>query len=203
MPVNYTPLTKKQLMECFRPYREAFPDWSVEYDVMLTRSDSPLRQIIDFQSLQSGSYRPVMAISILLPIPDGCSILHRQLDVRHRQVSAREHPTKWPFVLKAMEEQFLPSIRKPLDLVESLRLGEEEAERDQIENTNYTTGLAALNAYVGNRERSLDWCNRIEKQLKTLGREPAAWESRKGQFVRELRQAIELGKERDFLTSSA
>ena len=32
MPVKIAPLTKKQLVEYFQPYREAFTDWAVEYD---------------------------------------------------------------------------------------------------------------------------------------------------------------------------
>jgi len=44
-----------------------------------------------------------------------------------------------------MEEQFLPPVRKPLDAPETLRFGEEEAERDRIDNINYMTGLAVLN----------------------------------------------------------
>jgi hypothetical protein len=80
--MKITPLTKKQLIDFFRVYRDAFPDWSVEHDVMLTRTHDPLRQSIDFQSLRSGAYRPSSAINLLMPIPDGCSILNQHLDVR-------------------------------------------------------------------------------------------------------------------------
>ncbi len=57
-------------------------------------------------------------------------------------------------MVKAMEEQFLPSVRKPLDTAEVLKLAEEEVVRDKIDNINYlSSGLAALNAYVGNMDR--------------------------------------------------
>src|SRR6267142_2839700 len=104
MSVKIIPLTKKQLVEYFQPYREAFPDWAVEHDVTLTRTHGPLKQAIHFQAVRSGAYRPSHAIDISMRVPDGCSILHKHLDVKHREVLPREHATKWPLVLKAMEE---------------------------------------------------------------------------------------------------
>jgi hypothetical protein len=200
MPVKIAPLTKKQLIAYFQPYREAFADWTVEHDVMLTRTHGPLRQAIHFQALRSGAYRPSHAIDILVPVPDGCSILHKHLDVKHREVLPREHPAKWPLVLKAMEEQFLPPVRKPLDAPETLRFGEEEAERDRIDNINYMTGLAVLNAYLRNAERALYWCGRIEKRAAHMGRQLGDWEIRKRRYALELQQGIEVGKDREFLT---
>lgn len=98
-----------------------------------------------------------------------------------------------------MEQQFLPPIRKPLDAVETLRFVEGEAERKRIDNINYMTGLAALNAYIGNSKRAQHWCDQVKERLANLGREPAEWEFRKAQFTRELRQAIDAGSEQDFL----
>lgn len=194
-------MTKGQMAECFMVYREAFRDWNVEHELVLTRVNAPIKQMISFQALRSGEYRPTCTIAILLSIPDGCRIFDQHLDIKHRQVSLREHSTKWPHVLKAMEQQFLPLIRKPLHTVETLRLAEEEADRKRIDNINYTTGLAALNAYVGNAKRAQHWCDQVEERFTNLGREPAEWESRKAQFVRKLRQAIEAGSEQDFLTA--
>ena len=161
---------------------------------MLTRTHGPLKQAIHFQSLRSGAYRPSHAINILTRVPDGCSILHRHLDVKHREVLPREHATKWPLVLKAMEEQFLPSIRKPLDVAETLRLAEEEADRDRIDNINYSTGLAVLSAYLGNTERALYWCGRVEETATHIGRPLGDWETRKRHYALELQQAVKLGK---------
>ena len=200
MPVKIVPLTKKQLVEYFQPYREAFPDWGVEHDLLLTRTHGPLKQAIHFQALRSGAYRPSNAIDILMRVPDGCSVLHKHLDVKHREVLAREHATKWPLVLKAMEEQFLPSIRKPLDVAETLRLTEEEADRDRIDNINYSTGLAVLNAYLGKVERAIYWCGRVEETATHLGRPLGDWETRKRRYVLELQQAVKAGKEREFLS---
>lgn len=197
------PLTKTQLVEYFQVYRNAFPDWTVEHDVVLTRVHVPLRQSIDFQALRSGAYRPSCAITLLLRIPDGCAILDFQhLDVKHREVFPREHLSKWSLVLKAMEEQFVPPIRKPLDVMETLQLAEKQVKgHAETININYSTGLAALNAYLGNAQRALYWCDQIENRAASLGRGLGDWEVRKLQFTRDLRQAIELGIGREFLAA--
>ena len=99
-----------------------------------------------------------------------------------------------------MEEQFVPSIRKPLDAAETLRLAEEEAERDRIHNINYSTGLAVLNAHLGNTERALYWCGRVEETAAHLGRPLGDWETRKRCYSLDLQRAVSAGKERDFLS---
>lgn len=201
MPVKFVPLTKQQLIACFQPYREAFLDWEVEHDTVLARARGPLKQTIYFQSLRTGAYRPSHAVEILLPIPDGCSILHSHLDIKHRDVFPREHSAKWPQMLKAMEEQFIPPIRKPLDVAETLQFGEKEAEVDRIENINHMAGLAALNAYLGNTKRAGYWCGRLEIRAVHIGRPLGDWEVRKRQYALALQQAIDAGKGQKFVTT--
>lgn len=198
----YAPLTKRELQECFESYRNAFPAWNVEHDVMLTRKHGPLRQAIYLESLRYAAYRPAHSVDLLFNIPDGCTILHQQLDVKHREVERRQHRTKWPLVLKAMEEQFQPSIRKPLDMAETLLLAEDEVERNRIDNINYSTGLAALNAYLGNRDRALYWCRRIEEAATNMGRPVGDWEIRKRRYALELKQAVKAGTAREFLSTA-
>lgn len=189
MCVQHKPLTTAQLVAYFNAYRDTFPNWTVEHEATLTRTTWPIKQIIDFQALRSGAYRPSCVVAIL-PAPENCHLLNKWLDIKHREILPREHPTKWPMVLAAMDEQFLPPIRMPLDVAHVLKLAEDEAVRDSIVNVNYSCGLATLNAYVGKLDRAIWWCDRLEDQLATLGRNPADWELRKGAFTRQLRDAI-------------
>ncbi len=200
MPIE--PLKKSELVKYFQVYREAFPDWNVEHKVMLTRSLGPIAQHIDFQALRSGDYRPSCSIRVVGP-PGYPSVLNKHLDIKHREISRREHDMMWPLVIKAMEEQFLPSVRKPLDIAEVLRLAEEEAERDGIENINYSNGLAALNVYVGHMDRAIYWCNRVEAQFDALDYEPADWQQNHVQFARQLCDAIQSGRGPEFLAEAA
>ncbi len=192
------PLKNSELVKYFRVYRDALPDWNVEHKVVLTRSAGPISQHIPFQALRSGAYRPSCTIWVVGP-PDGAQLLHQFLRHPLEQVSRRQHETKWPLVIKAMEGQFVPAIREPLDIVEVLRLAEEEAEKHGIENMNYLNGLATLNVHVGNMDHAIEWCNRAEGRLDTIGREPADWEQDHARFARQLRDAIHGGRGLAFL----
>lgn len=191
-------LTRAQLIEYFNVYRDAFPDWDVEHRVVLTRSLGPVKQFIALESLRSGAYRPSNSIDIVGPA-DGSQILFMYLDVKHREVFPREHETKAPLVIKAMEEQFVPRVREPLDLRCVLQFAEEWHAGGEVGNANGFSGLATLNAYIGNRDRALWWCDRFDVLLASIGREPADWEERKAAYVERLREAIEVGHEQVFL----
>jgi hypothetical protein len=192
MPVQIKPLSKTQLVEYFNTYRDRFPDWAVEHEVTLTRMAWPIKQVVAFQALRSGAYRPSSVVAIL-PALGHCHVLSKWLDIKHREILPREHASKWAMVLEAMEQQFLPLIRKPLDVAEVVQLAEEEVVREKIENINYSCGLATLNACLGNQDRALWWCDRLEAQLSCLGRAPADWEMQKSAFTRQLRDAIRRG----------
>ena len=202
MSVSVKPLTKAELIDYFQVYRNAFPDWAVEHQVVLVRSHALIRQSIAFEALRSGAYRPSCSIHVAGP-PDGSQLLFSFLDIKHRDVRRREHDTKWPLMITAMEEQFLPPIRKSLDIEHVLWLSEKEVVQDSVDHINHSTGLAVLNAYVGNAQRALYWCDRVEKRATALGSQLAAWEIRKRLFTSELRRAIEAGKDREYLSRIA
>lgn len=197
MAIKIIPLTKRQLVGYFNDYRDAFPDWDVEHDVVLVRAHGLVKQHIAFEALRSGAYRPSCSVEVLSTPP--MQVLFRFLDIKHREVLPHEHAVKQPLVLKAMELQFQPSILKPLDTVEVLRLAEEEVVRDKIDKTQYSVALAALNGYVGKSDRAIWWCDRVPIQLAALGREPAEYEQEHAEYVIKLRQAIMAGQAQAFL----
>jgi hypothetical protein len=201
MAVNIKPLTKAELIDYFQVYRKVFPDWTVEHQVVLVRACGPIRQHIAFEALRSGDYRPSCSIRVVGP-PDGAQLLHQYLDIKHVSISRREHLSKWSSVLKAMEEQFQPPVRKPLDIAEVLFLSEEATEEHNIDNVNNSTALAVMNAYLGKTERALFCCNRVEERATNAENKLAEWEVRKIQYIRELQQAIKAGKASEFLAVS-
>ena len=201
MAIKNRPLTKSQLVGYFQDYREAFPDWEVEHDVVLSRRQGPIKQMIGFQALRSGAYRTSCWVAVQGTI-EHCNVLNQWLDIKHRDILPHEHLAKRPLVLRAMEEQFLPSICKPLDIGEVLQLAEEEVIRDKINKTNYSVALAALNAHVGNFDRAMWWCDQVPVQLANLGREPADWERVHEGYAKQLREAILCGRVGPFLQAN-
>ena len=200
MTIKTPPLTKKALLKYFADYRQAFPDWAVRHKVALVRSEGVIEQWIDFQALRAGSYRPSCSIRVIGP-DHGFRLLAQFLDIKHEQIWPREHERKFPLVLKAMDEQFQPDIRRPLDLSEVFRLGETEVAQGRAGNINYCCGLAVLGTAIGKDDRGLFWCDQVEKKLQSLGREPADWEIEYAQFARDLRTSIEKDRASAFLES--
>ena len=103
-----------------------------------------------------------------------------------------------------MEEQFIPPVRMRLDANETLQYAEQSVKPYGGDvGINCSTGLAALNAYLGESERALYWCSQVEVKAASMGRELADWEIRKRQFTSELREVVNAGKARDFLESGS
>jgi hypothetical protein len=190
------PLTKKQLAEIVQSYAAVFSDWTVVGGDRLVRVHGPILQQIGFETLRSGAYRPAGGLRAL-PLTT-VRMLHQFLDVKHRQTLLREHPAKWKGVVTAMEQQFCPSIREPLDLVVIEGLCKQAAR----ESSNDLCMLALLHAYLGKKEDAISCCERIKHAgLPTLA--PLQdWEQRHRDFGSQLRTAIEEGNERHFLDAA-
>lgn len=190
------PLTKKQLTEVVGCYAAALTDWQIIGGDRLVRTHGPILQQIGFEALRSGAYRPAAGIRAR-PLPT-VRMLHQFLDVKHRQTLLREHPTKWRGIVAAMEQQFCPSIRRPLDLREVLLLCRTKAK----DSTNDLCMLAILHAYLGDREQALSCCDRMQILPPPTLAPRLDWEKRHKEFGLALRQAIETGNERHFLNSA-
>ena len=126
-------------------------------------------------------------------------MLHQLLDVKHREVEYRWHERKLADTLAAMEQQFLPNIRKPLDVVAVLTLCEAETRPG---STNDLTMLAILYAWLGRDNEALDSCERLQHcPLPTLAPMPE-WEETMRSFGRELAEAVKGGTAREFLEAA-
>jgi len=119
MPVKIKPLTKQQLFEYFKVYRDAFPDWAVENEVVLVRLQGPIKQCIAFEALRGGAYRPSSSVEVL--VSDGVRILFSFLDIKNREILPRDYLVKWPRIVKAMEEQFVELCRNTSPVWGSVR----------------------------------------------------------------------------------
>jgi hypothetical protein len=197
MPIKIRPLTKKQLGEIVECYATVFPDWEIVNGQVFARTLGPIRQLVGIEALRSGAYRPwagIRAVSL-----QDVRMLHQFLDIKHVQILPRQHPTMWKSVVAAMEQQFRPSIRKPLDLREIMRLCEQEARA----TTNDLCMLAILSACLGEKEQALSFCEQMQKVGAPTLAPPQDWESRHLEFGGQLRQAIEAGQQQEFLATAS
>ncbi|ROH85915.1 hypothetical protein ED236_09305 [Pseudomethylobacillus aquaticus] len=186
--MSIKPLTKNQFSEVVACYGKAFAGWDVVAGERLIRSSGPLLQQIGFEALRSGAYRPSVAVRVL--IAPGVVLLPQFLDIRHREIFAREHASKWERVVEAIEQQIYPSVRAPLDVREVIELSTKLTSG----SANDMCGLAALNAYIGNREEALAWCRQLDDKMRASNRQLEKWEAAYLRYTKDLAAAINAGE---------
>jgi len=200
---KYTPMTKGQLKAVVSEYATHFPEWTIFVDgTAFVRRFGPIQQMIWFQKMSSAAYRPTHGISSLVLPEAHIRMLPQVLDVRHREVEYRWHNDKFAGALAAMEQQFLPDIRKPLDIAEVLALCEDAAAA-MPDTTNNMAMLAILYAWLGRDAEALDCCERIQHcSLPTLA-PVSEWEETIRMFSGNLVKAVQAGSARKFLKAAA
>ena len=195
--VAYKVMTKKEVASVVADFSAAMPGWQILDKSALYRDCGPVRQMIWFQALRTGAYRPMNGVSALSqPL---ARMLAQMLDVRHRETKLSQHAERLPETLSAMKQQFQPAILEALDVAEVTRLCDAAAR----ETTNDFTMLAILHAWLGHKTEALDYCERLQRcPMPTLGPVPE-WEERMRSFGRSLARAVGAGTERAFLERSA
>lgn len=194
------PISKAQLRVFFDDYAAVFPEWKRQSDTAIVRGAGPAEQRIGIEGLRSGAYRPWCIVEVqLAPLGRALGILPRHLDIKHREVRPQQHAAKWREVVGAIEEQFQPPVRQPLELEDTLRRGAAEVLDARVENANYDCALAGLATYVGMDEEALRWCERAIARFETPARTPFPWEAPLVQFARGLARATRSGEGRTFL----
>lgn len=196
---KYTPMTTAQLKSVVAQYAAHFPEWAILVDgTAFVRRESPVQQMIWFQKMSSAAYRPTHGIRSLALPEAFIRMLPQVLDVKHEIVEHRWHERKFADTLRAMEQQFRPDIRKPLDIAEVLALCEARA-RSMPDTTNNMAMLAILYAWLDRKAEALDCCERMQHcPLPKLAPMPE-WEEAMRAFGRELADAVRFGAGREFL----
>lgn len=192
------PMTKARFKAIVADYAAKFPDWELVHGgLAFVRRSGPIDQMVWFQDMRK-YYRPSHGVGSRV-LPDAhVRMLPQVLDVKHREVEHRRHERKFSNTLAAMEQQFRPDIRKPLEITDVLALCEAEAGTMQ-DTTNNMTMLAILAAWLGRDSEALGYCERMQHcSPPTLAPMPE-WEDAMRTFGRKLTGAIESGHGKAFL----
>ncbi len=111
-------LTLKVIGTITRDYYVHLPAWQMVGNDMLARVSGPIAQVIWFDRLRTGAYRPTCRIHILAA-PDelggGTVVMSQLLGVKNRDIDIEQHTRLLPAVLKALQNEVSPPIHKPLD----------------------------------------------------------------------------------------
>ena len=198
-PNPYKRMTKKQIKEIVAEYATHFPGWELLSDgTAFLRKTGPIRQMIWFQALRTGDYRPTHGVSSLVLPKAYIRMLPQLLDVRNRESNLKQHEKRMPSMLVAMDQQFQPNIRKPLDVADVLELCEAEA-GTMPDTANNMTMLAILTAWLDRNEEALVYCERLQNCSPVRLAPMPEWEEAMGEFGVALADAIEAGRGRSFL----
>jgi hypothetical protein len=184
-------MTAKELRPFVDDYHRAFPDWQLlEGGELFGRESGPLLQYIGFERLSTGAYRPTCGIYYLcVPDRDG-SLGPQWLNVKVRQVKAREHESFREKVLEAIHTEIVPNVDAQLDADQVLRMHEAY----EFIRSPDAHSLAALNAYLGNDDRALFWCLEFPRLVEQLGLGWQDFDVKRREFLEQLEKWIRAGE---------
>lgn len=204
-------LSRERGKQFLLDYATVFPNWGRyedEFSLGLWRSFGPLRQNIWFGATSIGTYRLSHDVTVFVPplstvndqypwvgmLPQ---LMGHQVGSRLQDLRASEHATRWREAVSAIEQQFSPDIRKPLDLPEIISLCETE-ERPWSQND--LVMMAVLYAWQGEGDKAMQRCIRLQSvPVPHEVPEMVEWHHEMLAFGMGLLKAIEAGTEREFL----
>lgn len=188
-------ITEAELKSIVADYAAIFEGWKLFDGVSFFREEGPVRQMVWFEALRTGDYRPLCIVGA--SVMPTVRMLPKMLDVRNRTATLMQHAARKKAIENAMKEQFLPTISKPIDLNDVLRL----CLADALEKTNDLAMLAILNAWLGKLDIARNYCLWAVKNLSPSDPIPE-WEMDIKVFCKNLTEAIDIGAASDFLKSS-
>jgi hypothetical protein len=161
MAVSIKPMTKAELRPYVAEYASQFQGWSKRDLQGYYRISAPFAQLVWFENLRSGAYRPVMTVSIL--VLNGGATRHEFLDHPYREVLPRDHRSRFEGVCGAMKEKFRPAITTDFDTVEAMQLFVNQSTERILD----ISSLAALFAYRGDLIRAKEMIAKVLTIAKT------------------------------------
>jgi len=110
-------ITPSELAPIIADYRAAFPDWELVRSDMLVRFSGRLAQVIWFDCLRTGGYRPTCGVYVLAAPSNegGTAVLPQFLNIKIREIRLHAHAQLLSAVVTALNSEILPPIGRPLD----------------------------------------------------------------------------------------
>lgn len=202
----------RRLREIAEDYATAFPGWSFYKDDFffgLWRSSGPIRQNIWFGVMSDGEYRLSHDVTAFVPhlqaignVKPWVGMLPQFLSIRDglQSISPSRHAARWRDAVAAMDREFKPSLREPLDLAKIVEMC--IAETLGYWGENNLAMVAILNASMGRTDEARQCCIRLQS-LERSDDDMLDWQRAMKAFGLDLLKAIEAGEEEQFLASLA
>ena len=188
------PISKEKLAAIAGDYASAFSEWQISPEPSLFREVGPVRQSVTFESLSWGAYRVGQEVA---PVSfSGISMLWQYLAPPNQTVRPGQHGARWRAVVAAIEQEFSPPVRKPLNTSEVAQLCA-PLEREGVKND--LAMMAVLYAWLGEHDEAKRRCIRLQSLQQPEQAELLQWDRDLREFSLDLLKAMEAGRERTFL----
>lgn len=182
-------LTLNQLRLIVEDYQRAFPGWTILEGALLARESCPVLQYIGFERLLGGAYR-IQCGAYYTCVPDRDGGLPPQYLSVRQSIYPRAHHSLREKVVEAIYHEVTPRVDRPLESREVLAMHEGM----QPLGSPDAHSLACFNAYLGNDDRALYWCNKFPELVEQIGMGWQECDLRRGEFLAVLRQWINVGQ---------
>lgn len=195
----YRKMTPSEFRSVVSDYASELPLFRKTKRLSIERSEFPVRQVIWFQKLRTGDYRPTNSVGA---IPFGAkSIIHEVLDVKHRECNIHQHPRRWADIAAAMNEQFSPDVQKLVDQEALLSRSRAAADSIPMPHPGYRLFEAVLGAWLGKLEVARSACDQAIRFQDWMDRPEPDWLTEIRKDAALLLSKIEANDHIEFLTS--
>lgn len=175
-------LTSKQIKPIVADYRTALPEWQLVGDDLLLRLSGPVAQVIWFDRLRTGAYRPTCRVHVLsAPSQEGgIAVLPQFLNIKVREIMPAAHAQLLPAVIGALKSEVLPSVIKALDARVVVELLQDRASGRPAN----AYALACLFGVLGRADDMARWVKEYHSAVAGLGLPVQPVDAERGDFLR-------------------
>jgi len=184
-------ISKAQIFKITKDYGAYFPEFEANEAGILIRSSGHISQAIVMESLSYRAYRPLVIISISMDPESSYELSNTVLDVKNREIMARDHDNRRAEIRDMLLEQVRPHLDQPLTLEDVYSAVGPSLSKPDKQNSQFCMAAALLCSYLEKNGEAKDWAQRVVARVASLGSDLVEWQRAIVSDARKLLDRIE------------